>query len=336
MYLAVPSAGGVWSSTNLAIAQVIDSTGFVTGISGGTVNISYTLATGCYSVKPFVVKPPVAGAVNITYNPPGIVCDTTTVTFTATATNGGVPTYVWEKFSVPLSGVDSTGIYAYVPAHGDVITVIMMPHGVCALRDTVFDTIVMNVYPNNVVPSVTIMTTGPDTIHYVGQVVTFFSVVTYGGTMQTFQWYRNGVAIPGATNSSYTTPVYATDTFWCEVVGNPPCSPMPVPPGISNHIIIHDFLAVGSVGNKANDLSLYPNPNNGSFTLSGKVVTTSGSDASYEVTNMLGQIIKRGAITSKNGEVLHTINLDNVAGGTYLLRINTETGSETFHFVIGR
>ncbi len=327
--------GGIWSTTDLAIAQVIDTSGVVTGISGGTVNISYTLATGCYAVKTFVVDPPVAGGVTITSSPGGIICEGTPVTFTATAVNGGTPTFIWQRFSVPLGGVDSTGILVDTPIHGDAIMCFMMPHGVCALHDTVGDTIVLNIYPNNVSPSVVISTTGPDTVHYVGEVVTFFSVVTYGGTMQTYQWYMNGVAITGATNSSYTTPVYASDTFWCVVNGNPPCSTTPVPPGISNQIIIHNYLGVDPISNGNNEFTLFPNPNNGSFTLSGKV-TSAGGDVNYEVVNMLGQSVYRGRTTAQNGKVRASIEMGDTAQGSYLLRVNTDKGTETFHFVIGR
>lgn len=333
-YNATP--GGIWSTTNLAIAQVIDSTGFGTGISAGTVNVSYTLPTGCFAVKPLVIDPLLPGSVGITYSPAGIICDSTVVTFDANPVNGGTATYIWEKFSVPLGPIDSTGTYSYMPTHGDVITCIMMPHGVCALHDTVSDTVVMNVYPNNVVPTVTISTTGPDTVAYVGQVVTFFSVVTFGGTMPTYQWYRNGLPIPGAIASSYTTPVYASDTFWCVVNGNPPCATIPTPPGISNQIIIHNYLGISPIANGNNDLSLYPNPNNGSFTLTGHLATSSNNDVSYEVTNMLGQVIQKGTITPHNGDISHAINLENIAMGSYLLKVNTEKGSETFHFVIGK
>ncbi len=329
--------GGIWSSTDLAIAQVIDSSGVVSGIANGTVNISYTLATGCFAYTSFIVQPLLPGSVNVTSSPGGIICDSTIVTFTATAVNGGVPTYVWEKFSTPVSGVDSTGTYSYMAIHGDAIMVLMMPHGVCALHDTVIDTVVLNIYPNNVTPVITIMTTSPGPITSIGQVVTFFSSVTYGGTVQTFQWYLNGNPIPGATNSSYSTAIYAQDTFWCVVNGNPPCSTtFPVPPGTSNKIVIQDFLGVHAVINGNNELTLFPNPNNGSFTLSGKLADNAGNNVSYEVTNMLGQKIYTGSSTPQNGMIKAEISLNDVAPGSYLMRVNTGTGNETFHFVIGR
>jgi uncharacterized protein YjdB len=42
-------AGGVWSSSNTSIATVGSSTGIVSAIAAGTVTISYTLGSGCYT-----------------------------------------------------------------------------------------------------------------------------------------------------------------------------------------------------------------------------------------------------------------------------------------------
>lgn len=44
-------AGGDWISSNPGVADVTIGTGFVTGISAGTADISYILPTGCYKIK---------------------------------------------------------------------------------------------------------------------------------------------------------------------------------------------------------------------------------------------------------------------------------------------
>ena len=44
------SVGGTWSSSNTGVVQIA-SDGHVTGISGGTSNITYTLPTGCYVTR---------------------------------------------------------------------------------------------------------------------------------------------------------------------------------------------------------------------------------------------------------------------------------------------
>ena len=47
--------GGVWSSGTTSVATVGSGTGFVTAISAGTANITYTLPTGCSTILPFTV-----------------------------------------------------------------------------------------------------------------------------------------------------------------------------------------------------------------------------------------------------------------------------------------
>ncbi len=54
-----PTTGGIWSSSNNAIAQV-GTDGVVTGFSTGVANISYVLGTTCYATKAVTVLPVVA------------------------------------------------------------------------------------------------------------------------------------------------------------------------------------------------------------------------------------------------------------------------------------
>ncbi|MCF8451256.1 MAG: T9SS type A sorting domain-containing protein [Taibaiella sp.] len=55
--LASASPGGMWSSSNIFVAVVGSTTGLVTGVSGGTTTITYTLATGCIRTVNFTVNP---------------------------------------------------------------------------------------------------------------------------------------------------------------------------------------------------------------------------------------------------------------------------------------
>lgn len=336
---------GIWSSTDLSIAQIIDSSGVATGISAGTVNISYTLPNGCFSVQPLTINPRIAGVVSVTRYPSGIICEDDTVLIVATPVVGGgsAPTFNWKKFSVTIPG-ETNDTLVYIASwdslhfHGDVINCFMFPNDGCPLYDSVADSAYMDVAPLNVHPKITITTSGPDTVAFLGQSVTFYSSVTWGGPSPTYQWFRNRVAIPGANAPTYTTMLYGRDTFHCEVIGNPPCmdATLPLGLGISNSIIIHNYLGADALSAGNNSLSLFPNPNNGTFTLSGKLAVISNEDVNYEVANMLGQVVHTGQTTPKNGDVNAHIKTEGLTPGTYLLRVNTGSGSETFHFVIGK
>jgi len=55
--LADTTSGGVWTSSNTAYATIGSATGVVTGVSGGTLNITFTAPNGCTDVQSFYVDP---------------------------------------------------------------------------------------------------------------------------------------------------------------------------------------------------------------------------------------------------------------------------------------
>jgi len=55
--LNVTPSGGTWSSSNPAVGSVNPITGVVTGVSAGTVTITYTLPGGCFSTFVLPVRP---------------------------------------------------------------------------------------------------------------------------------------------------------------------------------------------------------------------------------------------------------------------------------------
>jgi len=331
-----PTPDGVWSSTSLAIAQVIDSTGFVTGISAGGVQISYTLPNGCFAVDSFRVLPPLPASVSVT-GPVNPVCSGYLDSFIAHPVNGGTPTYFWKKFSTfPLAALGTGDTLKYYPLHGDVDMCYMVTSHICSVKDTVVDTFAINVYPDSVSPIVTITTEHSDSIYYIGEIVTFNALVTWGGTLPVYQWYVNGVLQAGATGTSFALAVYSNDTVYCVVTGNPPCPAMPILAGYSNLIPIRaGYEGVNTIKGNGG-LSLFPNPNTGNFTLSGKVDCNSCKEVDYEVVNVLGQVVYRGVASPVNGAINEQVSAGNLASGSYMLKVNTETGNQTFHFVISK
>ena len=332
-----PTAGGTWTTTDLAIADIVDTSGVIGGVSGGNVTISYTLPSGCNATKLFTVNPLLLGSVSIVSGLTGIICDGTLDTLTASPVNGGAPTYLWEVFSdTGRTHSDTASSFVDISVHGDVIMLFMMPHNICALHDTVGDTLALNVYPYNTAPIVSITTTSDTIVTYLGEAVTFFSNVTWAGAAPTYQWYLNGGIIAGATNTSYEALVYTDGTYTCQVTGYAPCdTTLPLTPGISNGITIHaNYLGVHTAALAANDLSLLPNPNNGTFILRGTVSTV--NEVNYEVTDVLGRTILSGKTTTQKGIIEQQINIGDVASGTYLLQVKTDSGNETFHFVVGK
>ena len=327
--------GGIWSSSNGSIALSVALTGEVTGIVSGSVTISYTLITGCYRTMPFYVSPSVPASLAISLSPgDSFLCHNMPLTMTAVPTNGGTPTFVWERFGSYI-GTGST--YTYLPTHGDFITCVMTTAGICASPAVVSKDTALNVWPQGG-PMTVITTSQPDTTHYVGEVYTFYSTVTFGGPNPQYQWYVNNGPIPGATLPVFTTPLYyENDTIYCRVTGNSPCDTDSYA-GNSNTLLIYGqgYLSAGSLSIANSELSLFPNPNAGNFTLSGSLINSTGKEVSFEVNDMLGRTMWSGKATPLNGKLLADIKLGNICAGEYLLRVYTEAGVQSFHFVVDK
>lgn len=334
--LHTAATGGVWSSHDVLIASIVDTNGVISGVANGTTTITYTAVSGCYRTRPFTVDNPLPASVTITRNPSmDTLCDGVPVVFTATPVNGGAaPTYQWQNFGVDIPyGISDT--LNYNPTHGDVISVFMTNSlDICAAPVPAYASMPINVYPN-VSPILTISssTTNP-IIGYLGQVVTFYATLTSGGPHPSYQWYVDSDPIPGATSNTFSRAVYDNDTVYCVVHGDAPCESASGTQ--SNSIIFQaDYLTTKEIDANGLALTLFPNPNGGSFNISGSTGTKANETLTVEVINMLGQTVYHGTTSAHSGQVNYKVALGNIAAGTYVLRVTGDTGNKVFHFVIG-
>ena len=110
------SSGGTWSSSNTAVATV-NSSGVVTGISTGTVNISYTLTNSCGSTSSTasltVNTVPVVAAIGGTL----AICNGATTTLTNTTTGG-----TWSSGTPSVASIDASGLVTGLSAGSTIIT----------------------------------------------------------------------------------------------------------------------------------------------------------------------------------------------------------------------
>ena len=279
-----------------------------------------------------VVRPVVFPQVLIT-NSSDTLCAGERAYLTAHPLNGGpAPRYMWELFShLPVLGTSDT--FSYVPHVGDIITCIMISNAVCAHPDTVQGSRAMVVntsYP----PVITLDPHPNDTIAYWGEVITLFTQLTYEGTHPTFQWYRNGAPIAGATNSVLHEGVYANDTLYCVMHSNAPCVFPHEDTSDVMYISIGD-LAVKYMTPEYAHFRISPNPNNGSFYIKGLVPNSINGQANITITDLPGKIILSKAIPISNGYIDAPINLSaGIAKGIYLLNIKYGGGSRVLRFVV--
>ena len=113
--LADATTGGTWSSANTAIATVGSLTGIVTGITGGTTSIIYTLGSGCTMLTAFLsvrVIPSTAG---------NIIGDTALCIGHTTALTDSVSGGTWINYNTAIATVSITGLATGVSPGTDTI-----------------------------------------------------------------------------------------------------------------------------------------------------------------------------------------------------------------------
>ncbi|MES1181336.1 MAG: Ig-like domain-containing protein, partial [Flavobacterium sp.] len=215
-YASNGDAGGTWNSSNPSVASVNSSTGFVTALSAGTTNITYTVSNPCGSPgsasKTLTVSPNVsAGTVSGTTP----LCVGATAAYTKTGTAGGT----WSSTFPSVATVNATtGLVTAVGA--GTTDIIYTVNSGCGSPVSSFKTLTVSANAS----AGTVSGTTPLCI---GATTTYTSNGTAGGT-----WSSSNPAVAsvnsssgfvtalsaGATNITYTvtsgcTPVSAFKTL---------------------------------------------------------------------------------------------------------------------------
>jgi lysophospholipase L1-like esterase len=217
-FTATPTNGGVnptyqWFNGANPIAGETNST-YTTNtlINGDLISVQLTSDEVCATGNPAIsnsitmtVNPLLPVSVQITASTATTICDGTSVTFTATPTNGGLnPTYQWFNGANPIAGETNITYTTNTLINGDVISVQLTSDEVCATGNPATSnsiTITVNpLLPVSVQIAASTATTICD-----GTSVTFTATPTNGGVNPTYQWFNGANPIAGETNSTYTT-----------------------------------------------------------------------------------------------------------------------------------
>ena len=143
----------------------------------------------------------VAPSVTITANPVGAICTGTSVTFTATPTNGGAtPSYQWKSNGANV-GTNSNTYQNAALVNGAKITCVMTSSLACANPTTATSNEITMTVTAAVAPSVSIAANPGNTI-CTGTSVTFTATPTNGGATPTYQWKLNGANV-GTNSNTY-------------------------------------------------------------------------------------------------------------------------------------
>ncbi len=188
--------------------------GVYTVIANNTYTTCSSNMTGSATIT---VIPSVTPTVSIVPSPNDTVCAGTAVTFVPNATNqGSSPVYNWSVNGLLMSVAAS---YTFVPADGDVVTVVLNSNAICAIPGVARDTLTMAVYPS-APPAVSIMVSPNDSV-CTGTATTFTAMPYNGGPSPVYQWYVNYMAVGVAP--TYTYVPANGDQVFVEMTSNSPC-----------------------------------------------------------------------------------------------------------------
>lgn len=165
--------------------------------------------------------------------PKDTICAGTTVTFSASAINGGTaPFYQWEKngINVATGNIFSSGAIA----DGDVITCVLTPNSNCVSTTlAISNAITVKVNPV-LTPSISISASA--TSICLGIPVIFTSVSNNAGSSPFYQWEKNGINTGNNSPTYIDSTLNNNDTITCAL--SPGYSCLSQPSAGSNRIII--------------------------------------------------------------------------------------------------
>jgi len=160
------------------------------------------------------------------------ICAGTSVTFTATPTNGGAtPSYQW-KVNGTVVGANSSS-YSYVPVNNDAVTCTLTSNLSCISGNPAASSAVTMTVNPAVAASVSISASANNVI--AGTSVTFTAVPVNGGTTPSYQWKVNGVS-NGTNSNTYSYIPANNDAVTCTLTSNATCATGS--PAASNTVIM--------------------------------------------------------------------------------------------------
>jgi len=299
------ATGNQWYLNGVIIAGATSQT-YTTTQSG-----SYTVivtTNGCVSATstPAVIGTTfTAGVMIATTTGTNPTCEGSSVTFTATPSNGGTtPIYQWQVNGVNV-GTNSPTYTTTTLTNGEIVTCILTSNYPSVIGSPATSNVITMTV--NAIPPTPVITAN-------GALLT--SSASTGN-----QWYLNSTIIPNATNQTYTATQNGNYTVVVTVSG---CS------SIASAAV--NVINAG-IDQSTNNyfFSVYPNPNEGNFNVSFNVVLK----ATYklELRNTLGQLVYNETLTDFSGSYSKQMDVSQFGKGIYLISL-TNSNNNTIKKVV--
>lgn len=189
----------------------------------------------------------------------------------------------------------------------------------CPNKDTVTIKVNTRQYPSVIIT--------PPVVYYSANTPVTLVAVPMSCTNATYSWSRNGVKIPGATDDTLIITPNIYDVFTCDMHCLDYCLSTNNP--YTTRIV--QWKAGVEHTTPAMEITIYPNPSNGSFEISG--FAGINSNKRYTITTLAGQTILKGSYDVKAGSYKHTLKT-NLPAGVYILKLQDDNSSAIRKLII--
>jgi uncharacterized protein YjdB len=272
--------GGTWSSGTLSVATIGSSSGIVTGVSAGTATITYTVtsSTGCSAFTTFVVNiGPALPTLAVLPLGSATICNGVPVYMYVNPPTAGL-TYQWMINGNPIAGATNAG---YTTDTAGLFSVVV-DNGVC---------------------SVTL--TGTNVVYQPNAVISFNPPnILFTGSYASYQWYLDGVAIPGATTSIVN--IIGDGHYTVKVSDVNGCSDSSDAYTVGGGTGVHNMAHV-------NEINIYPNP----------ATSVLSIEAAVKVNVSLRTIDGKEVMKLNYAK---TVDISKLTNGLYMLMVYNENG----------
>jgi hypothetical protein len=301
-------------------------------LNGGGSYSVYATVNGCqYATVSTAVTVNNVSSLGVYPSPNDTLCiNNANASFVAVPFNAGTaPQYQWFKNNNLIGGATSITYPATGIADGDSFYCRMTVTGLCADPLVLYSNKVgMTVLPLTIGPSVSI-TADPGTLLSPWQLVKFTAVATNAGVMPKYQWKRNSQDVIGANSNVWsannlsngdTISCMVTSDIWCATPSN----------AVSNRMVVNIKLGIDDIDGDSG-LKLYPNPNNGSFT-----VVVPADEADIEVMDIVGRTVYAVHQSHIIGNKIEIVLPASVANGVYVLKMSADGMVYHARFMVSR
>lgn len=317
-----------WSGPNSFTSNSQNPTRINVSINDTGVYRVYTSRNGCnaqeVSVRVSVNPTPFA----VIFTGKDTICQNESAMFTALPSNAGTKLkYEWFVNAQP-AGAQSTFTTTQL-SHMSVVNMHMTDSTQCSVPYTdVSNDIQMSVLPW-LAPSVSISVTPTGAVPQ-DSFLTFTANASNAGNPPLYQWKRNGSDVVGATSNVWgANTLNDNDNISVEVQSTYRC---PQPQTVTSNGIVVKILSDVNNIEAIKGLTVYPNPNRGTFVVDGIVDGLAILNASiYSVT---GQMVYSNKIPVKQKTVQHQFNVGHLPGGVYMLLLESGGKKSTIRFSV--